>query len=211
MKLYTFKHAPNPLKIRLALAELGISYEAIQVDFKKRETRGEDFLKLNPFGRVPVLEKGNLILRESNAILAYLGKEEKKLWPVPLADEALALQWLFFDSCHLIQPAATLWLKHGFGPLTNRVPDDAIVQYSTKQLDRFLEPVERHLAKNNFILGDTFSLVDCCLGVTLSLLKGTVFEDPLKWKYVTQYWHTIQRRRSWADSEGSGIYPETTV
>ena len=71
MKLYYFP-SPNPQKIRFAVNELGIECETVPVDLLKREQKSPEFLALNPYGRVPVLVDGNLILWESHAILAYL-------------------------------------------------------------------------------------------------------------------------------------------
>ena len=99
MRLYTFLNSPNPLKIRLALAELNLEYESKEVVLFKGEHRSEWFTKINPHQKVPVLEDGDLVLRESNAILAYLGdRYGQALWPQDAGQRALALQWLFFES-----------------------------------------------------------------------------------------------------------------
>ena len=73
MKLYHFP-SPNPQKVTFALLELGLDCEKIPVDLSKREQRDPAFLAVNPFGRVPVLVDGDLMLSESHAILGYLGE-----------------------------------------------------------------------------------------------------------------------------------------
>ncbi|HSN97336.1 MAG TPA: glutathione S-transferase N-terminal domain-containing protein, partial [Candidatus Nanopelagicales bacterium] len=96
MRLYTFVHSPNPLKVRLALAELGIEYEAVEVDVFRGEQQSEAFAVLAPHRKVPVLEDGLFVIRESNAILAHLGRTRATpRWPNVATSEAMALEWLF--------------------------------------------------------------------------------------------------------------------
>ena len=77
MKLYDFKMAPNPRRVRMFLAEKGLSYadvgiEVINVDIAKGETFGREFLKINPYGGLPALElEDGEIISESMAISRY--------------------------------------------------------------------------------------------------------------------------------------------
>ena len=77
MKLYgnTNTKSFNTLKIRFALAEIGAPYEFEPVDLAKGESRTPDFKRLNPHGKVPVLQDGDFALPESDAILWYLGEK----------------------------------------------------------------------------------------------------------------------------------------
>jgi len=79
MKLYNVAYSGNSYKVRLLLAHLGIPCEIVGVDILKGESRTEEFLKINPNGRTPVLDDNGFILAESNAILAYLTKGTKFL------------------------------------------------------------------------------------------------------------------------------------
>ena len=78
MKLYHFP-SPNPQKVTFALRELGLDCEIVPVDLAKGEQRQPEFLALNPFGRVPVLADGDLVLSEAQAILGYLGEKTGRL------------------------------------------------------------------------------------------------------------------------------------
>jgi len=69
------------------LEELGLPYENVKVSFVN-ETRTPAFLNLNPNGRIPVLQDGNLTLWESMAINLYLARRyDKGLWPKGVEDE----------------------------------------------------------------------------------------------------------------------------
>ena len=56
MRLYQYHPSGNCYKIRLLLNQLGVSYEKVEIDILKRESRTPEFLRINPNGRTPVLE-----------------------------------------------------------------------------------------------------------------------------------------------------------
>jgi glutathione S-transferase len=65
----------NGYKARLLLAHLGLPFERVEYDIDRAETRTPEFLRINPNGRVPVLElEDGRFLPESNAILFYLSE-----------------------------------------------------------------------------------------------------------------------------------------
>ncbi|MEP7298678.1 MAG: glutathione S-transferase [Burkholderiales bacterium] len=59
-------------RVELFLSLLGLPFEKVAVDFGKAEHKSPAFLALNPFGQLPVIEDGGLVLADSNAILTYL-------------------------------------------------------------------------------------------------------------------------------------------
>ena len=80
MKLYDFAGAPNPKKVRVYLAEKGITVPTEQVNIVTGENRTPEFLKKNPFGTLPVLELDDgSYLTESLAIMEYF----EELHPEP--------------------------------------------------------------------------------------------------------------------------------
>jgi glutathione S-transferase len=75
MKLYDFLPCPFGQKVRIVLAEKGLSYELIQVDLTQGEQRRPEFRRLNPFGRVPVLVDEDTTIYDSTIIAEYLEDE----------------------------------------------------------------------------------------------------------------------------------------
>ncbi|MBB4229739.1 glutathione S-transferase family protein [Rhizobium mongolense] len=75
MKLYYHPLSGHAHRARLFLCLLGIDHELVLVDLAKREHKQAEFLKLNPFGQVPVLDDHGTIICDSNAILVYLAKK----------------------------------------------------------------------------------------------------------------------------------------
>src|SRR6201987_3454395 len=89
-KLYDFLPCPFGQKVRIALAEKGLTYDLVQVDVTKGENRHPDFFRLNPFGPVPVLVDEDTTIYDSTIINEYLDDEypEPPLLP-PVGSSAM--------------------------------------------------------------------------------------------------------------------------
>lgn len=94
-------YAPDnaSLIVRLALEEMGLPYRTVLVDRAQGAQQSPAYLRLNPAGRIPVLETPDGPIFETAAILLWLSEQTEKLFPPP-GDPArgLALRWLFFVS-----------------------------------------------------------------------------------------------------------------
>ncbi|MCG5479799.1 glutathione S-transferase family protein [Sinorhizobium alkalisoli] len=96
MKLYYHPLSGHAHRARLFLSLLGIEHELVLVDLARKEHKEPDFLALNPFGQVPVLDDGGVIVCDSNAILVYLAKKTGRTdWlPEDHVGAAAAQRWL---------------------------------------------------------------------------------------------------------------------
>lgn len=72
IKFYSFALSGHSHRVELMLNLLGLAHENIIVDLVKGEQKAPEFLALNPFGTVPVLEDDGVVLYDSNAIITYL-------------------------------------------------------------------------------------------------------------------------------------------
>lgn len=75
MKLYSLTLSGHAHRARLFLSLLGQPFETVEVDFASGQNRSPDFLAMNSFGQVPVLDDNGVIVPDSNAILVYLAKK----------------------------------------------------------------------------------------------------------------------------------------
>jgi glutathione S-transferase len=101
LTLYDYELSGNCYKLRLFMNILGVKYETKSVDFYPgREHKSEWFLKINPLGQLPVLQDGDLVLRDAQAILVYLAARFDQSGPwYPLSDAAALgriSMWLAF-------------------------------------------------------------------------------------------------------------------
>lgn len=161
-KLYSMQRSGNCYKVRLALGQLDIPYELVEIDILKGESHTPDFLAKNPSGQIPLLEvEPDSYLAESNAILWFLAERSQLLSADPV-QRASILQWLFFEQ-HAIVPnigAAYFWLSlvKGGRELQRHALDDWM-----EEGNRSLAVLERHLGKNDFMTGETYSIADIAL------------------------------------------------
>lgn len=104
MELIAFTITPNNRKVVAFIKHFDLPVEVRQVDFKRQEHKGEEFTKLNPMQKVPVLVDGDFVLWESNAILTYLAGKfpETDTLPSDLEGRADVDRWLHWQSAHLM-------------------------------------------------------------------------------------------------------------
>jgi glutathione S-transferase len=93
--LYDFPLSGHAHRVRLMLSLLNLDYTLVNVDLANGEQKSDAFLALNPFGVVPVLVDGDVVLRESTAILTYLARTYGPQWyPIEPAALAEVQEWL---------------------------------------------------------------------------------------------------------------------
>lgn len=112
--LYDYELSGNCYKLRLFMNILGVAYETRSVDFYPgREHKSDWFLKINPLGQLPVLQDGDLVLRDAQAILTYLALKHdasRRWYPVDDAAAAgkVAMWMAFADGITATSSAARL-------------------------------------------------------------------------------------------------------
>jgi len=186
----------NPQKVRLALEELGLEYALITVDLTRAGQHTDLVGELNPNRKVPILRWDQYTLWESNAILTYLGERVGRLWPGDAEGRGVAAKWLFFESRHLSEPIGELWFNGYVARLMNRPPDTVARERAEKNGARFLAVANEHLERNEWLLGDEYSLVDCCYGPmfdALSLAGDYLAAYPALARHVAR----MRERRAW--------------
>lgn len=161
LRLYDNRISGNGYKPRLLLAHLGRSYERVEIDILKGESRRPEFLAMNPNSRIPVLRLDDgTCLAESNAILWYLA-EGSRFLPDGRLGRALALQWMFFEQ-YSHEPniaVARFWLHHA-GMTADRRARLAEKQEAGRGV---LELMDRHLSNRSFLVGEDYSIADISL------------------------------------------------
>ena len=174
------------LRVTWMLEELGQEYEYKLVPFGSNRFASEEYVKVNPAGKVPAIRDGDLVLTESAAIVTYLGDKypEKNLVPpAGTAQRAKYEQWCYFVLSELEQP---LWTKgkHKFIlPPDKRVP--AVFETAEWEFQKALNILNQGLDGNRYILGDTFSAADILIGHTLSWARTA--KQPVELQNVTDY------------------------
>jgi glutathione S-transferase len=161
MRLHDFTGSGNGHKARLLLGNLGLDYELVEHNILTGETRTPEFLKINPNGKIPVLElEDGRCLPESNAIIWYLAEGTQYLPDDPW-DRAQVLRWLSFEqySHEPFVAVARFWLHYV------EMNDDQREQLAEKQARGYaaFDVMEVHLAATDFFVGGAYSIADISL------------------------------------------------
>jgi len=156
LKFY-FSGAPNPTKVALFLEETGLPYDPIPVDTRRGEQHKPDFLAINPNAKLPAIVDGDATVFDSGAILLYLGEKTGKFMPAntPKAKGEL-YSWLMFVASGVGPYAGQAVHFRNYAPEKNEY---AINRY-VYEAQRHFGILDARLAKNKYVLGDTYTVVD---------------------------------------------------
>lgn len=155
IKLYHFPKSGHAHRARLMLSLLKLQPEVIFVDLAKGEQKKPEFLALNPFGQVPVIDDNGTIIGDSNAILVYLAKTygQGRWLPQDAAGEARVQRWLSIAAGPLAFGPAAARLITVFGAGFNA--DEVI-----GRAHNLLKVMEAELGKASFLTGSEPSIAD---------------------------------------------------
>jgi len=162
IRLYDYMPSGNGYKVRLLLTQLGVSFERIELNIIKGETRTPEFLCKFPNGRIPAVElDDDKLLFESNAIILYFA-EGTPFCPTDRFQHAQVLQWLFFEQySHEPYIASVRYL------VTHPdLPDPRRAILETMMRPRgydALGVMERHLKSREWFVGERYSVADIAL------------------------------------------------
>lgn len=147
----------------VVLNEIGEPFALRRFVTAERANHTPEYLAVNPKARIPALVIDGFVLTENPAILAYLGKRfpDAKLYPNGGESEARCLEWLAWlsNSVH-VAFAQVLRPERYVSDAKNYPP---VVENGYKNVCQALAMIEMHLAKNPYMLGDSFSVVDANL------------------------------------------------
>lgn len=160
LRFYDFHESGNGYKVRLLLSHLQIPHERIEMDILTGETRTDEFLALNPNGRIPLLvfEDGRT-LAESNAILFFLA-EGTPYWPEDSFLRAQVLQWMCFEQYSHEPYIAVVRFWTFAGELDAH---EAELPDRRRRGEAALDVMEDHLSRNEFFVGGHYSIADIAL------------------------------------------------
>lgn len=158
MKLYHFPLSGHAHRAVLFLSLLGVKAELIEVDIPNGGHKTPEYLKLNSFGQVPVLDDDGVVVNDSNAILVYVAtKLGRKDWlPDDLPSVAKIQKWLSVAAGEI-----------AYGPCAARLitvfradfrPDEVIAR-----AHRVLKLIESELQAHRFIINDRPTVADVAL------------------------------------------------
>ena len=154
-KLYRFALSGHAHRAELFLSLLGENAELIDVDLVGGEHKSDDFLQMNPFGQVPVLDDDGTVVSDSNAILVYLAESRgaESWYPRDPATRAEIQRWLSIAANEIANGPAAARLVTVFGAKRDHAQ-------TLKTAAALLGTMEGQLAKRPFLVGDSPTIAD---------------------------------------------------
>ncbi len=177
IKLYDFKSSPNCQRVKVVLGEKNLPYEIVPIDLRKQEQKTPEYLKLNPYGKVPVLTDDATVLYESCIINEYLDEKypNPPLMPKDLSKKAKARILIDYGFAHFDSPYQKLRMELTKDP---KEQNQQVIDSAKSDLKKLLQRFENEIGDKEYLMGD-FSLVDADLIPRFTRLEGFgVLPDP---------------------------------
>ena len=198
--LYGASLSPYVRKVRVALAEKEIAYEQVQIDPNRRP---DDFYDLSPFGRIPALRDGDVVLADSGVIGTYLDAQYPAI-PLTYSDPVLKakVQWFEKFGDYELGPVLT------FGVFRNRVvmhllgkpcDEEHVANCLREKIPALMQYLEAYAPEDGFIVGDRLTIADIAIAtqfVNFNLGKEQV--DSSLYPKTAAYLQRIHSRPSFA-------------
>jgi glutathione S-transferase len=174
LRLLETKQAPNARRVRIFLAEKGITLDTLELDLKNGDNLTPEFKDKNPFAKVPVLELDDgSYISESVAICRYFEEthpEPPLLGSDPLQKAQIEM-WQRRAEFGFLYPIA-MGFQHCSGFFKDRMtPREDWGKDCVKSAHKYLNMIETHLAKNEFLTGEQFSIADITMLITLDFSR----------------------------------------
>jgi glutathione S-transferase len=177
IKLYDFKSSPNCQRVKIVLAEKNLPYDIAPIDLRAHEQKTPEYLKLNPYGKVPVLTDDATVLYESLIINEYLDEKYSNppLMPKDPAKRAKARILVDYGMAHFDAPYQRLRMEL---MKDAQEQNQQVIATAKAELKKLLQRLEDEIGEQQYLLGD-FSLVDADLLPRFTRLEGFgVLPDP---------------------------------
>lgn len=158
MKLYDLELSGNCYKVRLFAALTGIELELETVDIAGGAHKRSPLIDLNPWGQLPVLVDGEIVLRDSQAILVYLARQYggNQWWPDGAAQQGDVMQWLSTAANEIQAGPNAARLIEKFGATLNK-------EHALNVSSNILSLIEQHLNKHKWLALNRPTIAECAV------------------------------------------------
>jgi len=173
IRIHSYRLSGHSHRVVLFASLAGIDHEVVDVDFANGAHKKDDFLAKNPAGQVPVIEDGDTIISDSNAILVYLARQYAPNYiPTSPVDEAEVQKFLSLAAGEI-----------AFGPAAARLinvfnaPRDRDFAHATAET--VLGKLEAHLEGRDWLVGSKPTIADVAIySYTAHAPEGDVSLEP---------------------------------
>jgi glutathione S-transferase len=199
MKLYDGGRAPNPRRVRIFLAEKGISVPTEKVDLGAQQHKSPEFTALNPMQRVPVLVLDDeTVITESIAICRYFEglRPEPPLFGRGAKETAQVEMWNRRVELNLYGAVSAVFrhLHPAMAELEEQIPEWGEAN-KPRAMD-FLDLLDRELKDRLYVAGDHYTVADITTLVSVDLMKPAKLAMPEDFGNIRRWYAQVAARPS---------------
>ena len=182
-------NTPNGKKISIMLEEIGYEYKVTKIDINNEEQFKEDFKKISPFSKIPVIidHKNNKTIFESGAILIYLAEQSGKFYD---SDNRMEInQWLMAQMGYIGPMLGQHHQFHHYNPGKSQFGEDRYFKISK----RIYSELDERLHNSKYLSGDNYTIAD--IGTFPWIARHEWHDIGLKkFKNLTRWYNEIAKR-----------------
>lgn len=203
MKLFYFPPSNNSRRAHAVALHLELPMEYEMVNLQTGNQRTDDFLALNPAGRIPVVQEDDFVLWESNAIAQYLAshplasQSSTTLWPEDAQARATITGWQCWELAHFSKGTQPLQYERFVKQVLKLGdPDPAVVERATAIFHKEAAVLNAHLAQHPYLVNDTLTIAD--FSVASDLTYAEMCQFPLEnYPHIRAWYAKIEALPAW--------------
>lgn len=206
MKFYDCKMAPSPRRVRIFLAEKGVTLDTVQIDLMTGENLKPEFLRINPRGTVPVLQLDDgTCIDETVPICRYI----EELHPNPplmgtdarsravIATRTRHIEWDgFLPGAEAFRNATPAFADRGIPGVTGVPAIPELAKRGLAGLGRFFDRLDAMLADSEFVAGDQFSIADITGLCVVDFARWVKLSVPESHQHTRRWYQQVSSRPS---------------
>ena len=203
MRLYYHPLSSNSRRVVMTVIHLNVTLEWVVVDLLRGEHRAADYLRLNPNGKVPLLDDDGFVLWESHAIMQYLADRSPRqtIYPHDARPRADVNRWLFWSAYHFTPAVGMISRERVSKRMVggSGAPDPVEIERGEALLTAAAHVLDDHLAGKEWIAQDTLTLAD--LAIAAPLMHTAAAQLPVLGYQNLQAWFArVQALDAWRRS-----------
>jgi glutathione S-transferase len=204
MRLYCHPLSSNSRRVVMTAIQLDAKIDLIFVDLLKGAHRASEYLRLNPNGKVPLLDDDGFHLWESHAIMQYLADKcpGQRLYPRDIQARADVNRWLFWSAYHFTPAIGFISREKVSKKMVggSGEPDPAEIVRGEALLGAAARVLDAHLAGKQWIAQDELTLAD--LAIAAPLMHAAAAELPIGgYENLLTWFARVQSLEAWKNSE----------
>jgi len=178
LKLHFHPLSTYSRRVLIALGEKHIPFEPVVVHMEARKHRDPDYLRLNPYGRVPTLVDAGFVLYESTTILNYLeaSRPSPALVPADLRERARVDMHMKLCDLQMTRQAGTIIFPKRFLPKDRW--NMAAISTAKAEIEKHLGILDAELNGKTYLVAEQFTLADLCYLPFVEFLPLMEIESP---------------------------------